>query len=228
MLIEGHLVNKWITIHILPSRICYNQSMKKIQGSYYGSIHSLINVFPRGFTRAFTLIELLVVIAIIGVLASIVLASLSGARNRGKDTRIISDIHQLRTQIENDRTTTDYTNSFAIVPLSATVNFGSGTLTQYAAVVSDAKANSSITTATASSTYKGATKIAGNDYSTSVASSPEIVVNENGTAVNGLWTLTPTAYSIWGLLSTGNWFCLDSAGNSKNGTSANPTTITCQ
>ena len=202
--------------------------MKKIQGSYYGSIHSLINVFPRGFSRAFTLIELLVVIAIIGVLASIVLASLSGAKKRGQDTRIVSDIHELRTQMENDRNPTDYANSFT-TPSLAVVNFGSGTLTQYAIVVSDAKANSSITTATASSTYVSGALNAGNAYSTSAANSPEIVVNENGTASGGAWTANgkPTAYSIWGLLSTGNWYCLDSAGNSKNGTSANPTTITC-
>lgn len=50
--------------------------------------------------RGFTLIELLVVIAIIGLLSSVVLASLSTSRQKSRDARRVSDIDQLRTALE--------------------------------------------------------------------------------------------------------------------------------
>ena len=58
----------------------------------------MIHVFSK--RRGFTLIELLVVIAIIGILASVVLASLNSARRKSRDVRRIADIKQIKLALD--------------------------------------------------------------------------------------------------------------------------------
>lgn len=66
--------------------------------------------------KGFTLIELLVVIAIIGLLSSVVLASLNGARMKGRDARRLADLKQMQIALEL------YYGESNAYPVSTTVN----------------------------------------------------------------------------------------------------------
>ena len=53
-----------------------------------------------GFRKGFTLLELLVVVAIIGLLASIILASMKNAREKARYSRTKEELHQFATALE--------------------------------------------------------------------------------------------------------------------------------
>lgn len=81
--------------------------------------------------RGFTLIELLVVIAIIGMLSSVVLASLNSARTASRDVRRLTDVRQLQTALEM------YYNDHNAYPISSwTHSWGTGWTSAFATALS--------------------------------------------------------------------------------------------
>ncbi|HEV7702063.1 MAG TPA: prepilin-type N-terminal cleavage/methylation domain-containing protein [Candidatus Paceibacterota bacterium] len=133
------------------------------------------------FKRGFTLIELLVVVAIIGILASVVLASLNTARNKGANAAVKANLAGARAGAELFYdTASTYTGVCA----------SGGTGTIYNAVLAAAKATG-LSAVTVVGTGTAATATC-NTNGTAWAAEAPLKVSESG---NVMWCVDSTGKS---------------------------------
>lgn len=156
------------------------------------------------FKKGFTLIELLVVVAIIGILASVVLASLNSARTKGSDSVIKSNLANIRAQAE--------------LIYSASGCYGDGT--PITDTTCAAFLEGTCTFATANTLFANST----------VSSQIQSATSASGAAANGVCSAEASG-SAWATAVAlknvaGTAWCVDSSGASKSftGTPANAIT----
>jgi prepilin-type N-terminal cleavage/methylation domain-containing protein len=145
--------------------------------------------------KGFTLIELLVVIAIIGILSSVVLASLNTARAKGADASIKSNLAGIRAQAEIMYDSAGCYN-----------NNGGADCTIVADDGDCAAANTEDDSIFENTTVQSAIQAAGNASNGGGLATGECVASANGAA----WAITVPLKGV-----AGAYWCVDSTGASK-------------
>ena len=158
--------------------------------------------FSKKVKSGFTLIELLVVVAIIGILASVVLASLNTARSKGSDAAIKANLDNMRAE-------------------AAIYYDGTGAQTYGAA------GNCSVTSAGVVTAVSGAcTGLMGD---TTFANGVKAAAAAAGATAYANTSAAGAAYAAFAPLKSAspNWWCVDSTGVSQSEAAPATTATNC-